>query len=117
MPALARQHAGDSPARREVIETIFSAMTTYGGGIGELLGVSLFMGLSLGLAMLAAMAYRTLPRWLCILGLTSAAMLLSLFLPALGIALHMPIALAATALSVWMLAAGVVLGFKPKSNA
>jgi hypothetical protein len=117
MPALARQHAGESPAKRQLIETIFSAIATYGGGIGELLGVSLFMGLSLGLAMLAALVYQTLPRWLCIFGLLSAAMLLSLFLPALGIALDMPIALAATALSVWMVAAGVVLGIRPRSNA
>jgi hypothetical protein len=117
MPALARQHAEESPAGRQMIETIFSAMTTYGGGIGELLGVSLFMGLSLGLAMLAALAYQTLPRWLCFFGLLSAAMLLSLFLPALGITLQTPIALAATALSVWMLAAGVVLGLRPRSNA
>lgn len=116
MPALARQHAGESPARRQTIEMIFSAVSTYGGGIGELLGVSLFMGLSLGLAMLAALAYQTLPRWLCIFGLVSAAMLLSLFLPALGIALQIPIALAVTTVSVWMLAAGVVLGFKPRSN-
>ncbi len=117
MPALARQHAGESPAMRQTIESIFSAMNTYGGGIGELLGVSLFMGLSLGLAMLAALAYQTLPRWLCVFGLLSAAMLLSLFLPALGITLHLPIALAATTLSVWMVAAGVVLGFGPRSNA
>jgi Domain of unknown function (DUF4386) len=116
MPALARQHAGESAANRQTIDIIFSAVSTYGGGIGELLGVSLFMGLSLGLAMLAALAYQTLPRWLCVFGLICAAMLLSLFLPALGLALHMPIALAATALSAWMLAAGVVLGFRPRSN-
>lgn len=116
MPALARQHADESPARRQTIEIIFSAVSTYGGGIGELLGVSLFMGLSLGLAMLAALAYRTLPRWLCVFGLVSAALLLSLFLPSLGVRVQVPIALAATALSVWMFAAGVVMAIRPQAN-
>ena len=118
MPALARQQAGESPVGRQMIETIFSAMTTYGGGIGELLGVSLFMGLSLVVAMLAALVYQTLPRWLCVFGLLSAAMLLSLFLPTLGIAVQMPIALVTTALSVWMLCGGCrVWACRPRSNA
>jgi hypothetical protein len=114
MPALAAQHGAADPARKQVIETVFSALTAYGGGIGELLGVSLFMGLSLGLAMLAAWSARTLPRWLAAFGLVSALLLLSLFLPALGVAVRVPIALAGTALSAWMLAAGGVMAVKPR---
>lgn len=112
MPALATQHAGAEPGRQQMIETVFSALTMYGGGIGELLGVSLFMGLSLGLAMVAALANKTLPGWLAASGLISALLLLGLFLPTLGVAVQIPIALAASALSVWMLAAGVVLALQ-----
>ena len=109
MPGLAAQHGGADPSQRQVIETVFSALTSYGGGIGERLGVSLFMGLALVIAMLLALFNKTLPRWLAVFGLLSAALLLGLFLPAIGIAVRVPIAVAGSVLSVWMLAAGVVL--------
>ena len=112
MPVLATQHASADPASQQMIETVFSALTTYGGGIGEILGVSLFMALSLGLAMAAALSNKTLPSWLAVMGLVSALLLLGLSLPALGIAVQIPIALAASLLSVWMLAAGVVLALQ-----
>lgn len=109
MPAMAQQHAAADPAGKQVLEAIFTTVTTYGGGIGELLGVSLFMALSLGLAMVAAWNDRTLQRWLAALGMASALLLLALFLPTMGVAIQVPIAVAATVLAVWMVAAGVVV--------
>ena len=114
MPAMAQQHAAADPAGRQVLETIFTTITTYGGGIGELLGVSLFMALSLGLAMVAAWTGKTLPRWLAAFGMASALLLFALFLPTIGISIQVPIAVAATVLAVWMMVAGIVLFFKPK---
>ena len=114
MPAMAQQHAAADAAAKQVLEAIFTTVTTYGGGIGELLGVSLFMSLSLGLAMAAAWAGRTLPRWLAAFGMASALLLFALLLPMLGIAVRVPIALAATVLAVWMVVAGVVVCFKSK---
>ena len=114
MPVMAQQHAAADPAGRQVLETIFTTITTYGGGIGELLGVSLFMALSLGLAMVAAWTGKTLPRWLAAFGMASALLLFALFLPTIGISIQVPIAVAATALAVWMMVAGIVLFFKPK---
>lgn len=114
MPAMAKQHAVADPAGKQVLEAIFTTVTTYGGSIGELLGVSLFMSLSLGLAMVAAWTARTLPRWLAALGMLSALILLCLFLPTIGIAIQVPIAVAATMLAVWMVLAGVMVCFKPK---
>jgi hypothetical protein len=114
MPAMAKQHAAADPAGKQVLETVFTTLTTYGGGIGELLGVSLFMALSLGLAMLAAWTGKTLPRWLAAFGMVSALLLFALFLPTIGIAVQVPIAVAATVLAVWMIAAGIVVFFKPK---
>ena len=64
MPALANQHAVADPGQKKVIETVFLALTNYGGSIGEILGVSLFMALSLGLATITALVNKTLPAWL-----------------------------------------------------
>jgi hypothetical protein len=109
MPALAAAHAAADPAGRAQIELVFSAITEYGGGIGEILGVSLFMALSLGTLCAAALARGSLPKWLAALGVVSAAMLAALALPALRIGLHMPVAVAVSMLSLWMLCAGVWL--------
>jgi len=109
MSALATAHAAADPAARAQIELVFSAVTDYGGGIGEILGVSLFMALSLGTLCIAALARGGLPKWLAALGVVSAAMLAALALPSLRIDLQMPVAAAVSVLSLWMLCAGVWL--------
>jgi hypothetical protein len=109
MPALAASHAAADPAARAQIELVFSAVTEYGGGIGEILGVSLFMALSLGTLCVAALMHGGLPKWLAALGGVSAAMLAALALPALRIDVQMPVAAAVSMLSLWMLVTGVWL--------
>jgi hypothetical protein len=109
MPALATAHAGADPAARAQIERLFEALNDYGGGIGEVLGVSLFMALSLGLLGVSAWRRASLPRWLAASGMAVALMLAALALPALRIELHMPVAAAVSMLSLWMLCAGVWL--------
>jgi hypothetical protein len=106
MPQLAAAHATADPAQRGVIELVFQALTTYGGGIGELLGVGLFMALAVTLAMAGALRRRSLPAGLAVPGLLAAALLASMLLPSLGLALKVPVAVGATAVSVWMLAYG-----------
>jgi len=111
MPLLAAAHAGADAAGRAQIETVFAAINAYGGGIGEVLGVSLLMSASLGLLAVGALRQRDaaggLPKWLAVPGLLVALLLAGLALPALGIALHLPVAAAVSGLSLWMLAAGV----------
>jgi hypothetical protein len=107
MPELAAAHATADPAARAQIELVFAAATTYGGGIGELLGVSLFMAIALGTLSFAGRLRGTLPTWLAALGAVTAALLGALFLPALRVAVDVPVAVAVSMLSLWMIAAGV----------
>ncbi len=107
MPALASAHAAADPAARAQIELVFGALTAYGGGIGEVLGVSLFMALALGTLCVAALLRGGLPTWLAGLGLVSTLALAGLALPVFGVPALVPVAAAVSLLSAWMLAAGV----------
>lgn len=107
MPALATAHAGADPTTRAQIDLLFKAITTYGGGIGEVLGVSLFMALSVGTLSVGALLRGGLPAWLAGLGLLSALALAGLSLPVFGGPALVPVAAAVSLLSIWMLAAGV----------
>ena len=115
MPALAASHARGDAAARAPIEALFGALTAYGGGIGEVLGVSLFMAASVGTLSVAALVRGGLPRALAGAGVVVALMLAALAAPALRLPELMPVAAAATALSVWMMAVGVWVAMARKS--
>lgn len=104
MPALATAYASADGASRAMIETTFVALNSYGGGIGELLGVALFGGLWLLLAMIAAISSKRLPLWLAAFGIGSALLQLALFAPALGLASPLPVAIAVSVFVAWLLA-------------
>jgi Domain of unknown function (DUF4386) len=110
MPMLASAHAAAEPSRQAQVELVFSAITSYGGGIGELLGVSLFMASALGLMCAVAWCQGSLPAGLAATGLLSSALLLGMALPMLlPVTARVPVALAVTGLTLWMLAAAVWL--------
>lgn len=102
MPELAASHSAADPAQRTDIELVFLAINSYGGGVGELLGVSLFMGLAVLLLVVGAWSVRALPGWLTGLGLLAASLLLGLMLPVIGVPVELPVAAAVTSLHVWM---------------
>jgi hypothetical protein len=113
MPVLAKNHITGDATTQATTEQIFSAINAYGGGIGELLGVALFGGLWLLLAMVAALRTAQLPMWLSVFGLISAFTQLMLFLPALGLQSPVPVAAVVTLFVVWLIAFAIVVAFKP----
>jgi Domain of unknown function (DUF4386) len=106
MPELSVAHAKASAAERADIERLFNALNSYGGGIGELLGVSVFAGSALLLLVAGAAVARSVPGWLTGLGALAAVALLGLFAPSVGLPLQLPIAVPVTLLSLWMWATG-----------
>jgi Domain of unknown function (DUF4386) len=106
MPELSRSYAAAEASGKAGIEQVFVALNSYGGGIGELLGVSLFAAVAVLLLAIGAWRARAVPHWLTALGVFAALSLFALFLPAMGLAIDVPIALAVTSLSVWMWALG-----------
>ena len=117
MPALAASHAWGDAAARAPIEALFGALTAYGGGIGELLGVSLFMAAAVGTLSVAALVRGGMPRLLAGAGTVVALMLAALAAPAFRLPALMPVAAAVTALSVWMIAVGVWAALRPGTPA
>ena len=116
MPALAAAHAAADPAARAQIELVFNAVTAYGGGIGEVLGVSLLMAVSLALLCAGALQRGGMPKALAASGVLVAVALAALSLPEFRGPELMPVAVAVSALSAWMLAAGVWCLRRPKAG-
>lgn len=102
MPELATAHATAAQAERAQIERLFNALNSYGGGVGELLGVSVFAGVALLLLVVGAGCAGAVPRWLTGLGVVAAVALLGVFAPSVGFPLQLPIAVSVTLLSFWM---------------
>jgi len=117
MPTLAAAHAGagTDPVMRAQIEWLFKGLTEYGGGIGEVLGVSILMAASVGTLSVAALLRGGMPRWLAGLGIVSALLLAGLSLPVLRGPAIVPVAAAVSVLSLWMLACGVWAMMKPRA--
>jgi hypothetical protein len=109
MPALAAAHAGADPATRVHIERLFDALNAYGGGIGELLGVGLFMGAAMALLAFGALRARLLPTALGVWAGVSALLLVAMLLPALRLADEPSVAIVVSVLSFWMMAVGAWL--------
>ena len=111
MPMLATSYASADPTTRAAIELTFSAINSYGGGIGEVLGVALFGGLWLLVAMAAALRARSLPLWLINFGFVAALLQVALALPAFGFAIQVPVAVAVTVFVLWLIAFAAQLVF------
>ena len=109
-PALAESYAaapGDT--ERVAISVVFDSLNTYGGPIGEVLGVSIFAAVSIGLLSISAIRTRALPMWLGVFGLIAALAVLSTTVELFGADASSLIFFGTTLVQVWFLAAGIWL--------
>jgi Domain of unknown function (DUF4386) len=110
LPAIAALHATtNEPAQRMNFETLFTAINSFGGGIGELLGVSVFGALAIALVARAILESKRLPNWLGVFGFVAATGLLLPWLEVFGVNLGPIISLSVALVQVWFLALGIAL--------
>jgi hypothetical protein len=83
-------------------------LNAYAGGVGELLGVSLFASIWLALISMLLIRSSHWPSWLGYFGLIVAASLLLNFLEMIGIDMGAMISISETLQHFWMLAMAVV---------
>ena len=102
--------------QRYTISTTFEALNSYGGTIGEVLGVSIFAALAILLLSIGNLRQKTLPNWFSVLGLISAFGLLWTSTEIIGLDPgDSAIFLGTTIVQLWFLFIGLWLIIRGKS--
>jgi len=116
-PALAEAYAaatGDS--ERVAIAVVFDSLNSFGGTIGEVLGVSIFAAISIGLFAIAVLRTGTLPKWIGVFGLVAALAVLSTAIELLGADASSMAFFGTTIVQLWFLAIGIWLLVRGRKN-
>jgi hypothetical protein len=110
MPELADAYAtaGDD-AQRYAIARLFDALNSYGGTIGEALGVGLFAAISIGLLSVGLLRSNAIPRWVAVWGVISAVALAAGAVELLGVDPGPLLTVTVTVVQFWFLASGAWL--------
>lgn len=109
MPLLAERYGlADAPEQAN-IALVYEMLNSYGGAIGEQLGVSLFAALWLTLVSIFILHNGGLPRWIGVFGLVAALSLYANLLEWAGFDLGALITVSTSLIQFWFLAAGISL--------
>lgn len=109
-PALAESYSvapGDT--ERMAIGVVFDSLNSYGGAIGEVLGVSIFAAVAIGLLSISALRSRTFPAWLGVFGIIAALAVLSTAIELFGADASSTAFFGTTVVQLWFLAVGIWL--------
>jgi hypothetical protein len=90
---------------RLILETVYTVINNYGGGIGELLGVTIFASIWTALVSWEFITQKTLPSWLGYFGMLAALASLALIGEIFGTTLS--VSISQTLFHVWMLSVGI----------
>lgn len=113
-PVLAASYVATvDPTTKLVQETVYTLINNYGGGIGELLGVTIFASIWAVLVSWEFVCQKSLPSWLGYFGLVAALASLALVLEIFRFTIN--VSISQTLFHVWMLFVGVYF-FVRKTN-
>jgi hypothetical protein len=108
MPELADAYSSAADdGQRYTIERIYDALNSYGGTIGEALGVGLFAAISIGLLSVGLLRSRVIPRWVAVWSVISAVALALGAVELFGIDPGPLLTVTVTVVQLWFLATGV----------
>jgi len=104
-----------SDEQRYALSVTFETLNSYGGTIGEILGVSLFAAIAILLLSIGNMGEKTLPSWFSVFGLISALGLLWTSAEILGVDPgSIAIFMGTTLVQIWFLVTGFWLVVKSR---
>lgn len=110
MPELADAYGSAADdGQRYTIERIYDALNSYGGTIGEALGVGLFAAISIGLLSVGLLRSRLIPRWVGVWSVVSAVALALGAVELFGVDPGPLLTVTVTVVQLWFLATGVWL--------
>ena len=110
MPELADAYSTSTDeAQRYTIERLYDALNSYGGTIGEALGVGLFAAISIGLLSVGLLRSSVIPRWVGVWSVISAVALALGVVEFLGVDPGPLLTVTVTVVQLWFLALGVWL--------
>lgn len=116
MPVLARLYTASNSTleQKTYISIVYEMLNSYAGGVGELLGVSLFTVVWLTLISILIIRKANWPNWLGYFGFIASAALFLNLPEIIGINTGPMISISETLFHFWMLAAAI--GFLAKGN-
>lgn len=115
MPELADAYSSASDdGQRYTIERIYDALNSYGGTIGEALGVGLFAAISIGLLSVGLLRSSAIPRWVGVWSVISAVALAAGVVEFFGVDPGPLLTVTVTIVQLWFLAVGIWLLIRGK---
>ncbi len=110
MPELADAYStAADDGQRYTIERIYDALNSYGGTIGEALGVGLFAAISIGLLSVGLLRSRLIPSWVGVWAVISAVALALGAVELFGVDPGPLLTVTVTVVQLWFLATGAWL--------
>jgi hypothetical protein len=110
MPELADAYGSAADdGQRYTIERLYDALNSYGGTIGEALGVGLFAAISIGLLSIGLLRSSAIPRWIGVWSVISAIALALGAVELFGVDPGPLLTVTVTVVQLWFLATGAWL--------
>jgi hypothetical protein len=109
MPMLATKYEKGDQSSKDQISLIYDAFNVYAGSVGEVLGVSLFASVAVGLLSIAMLKSERFPKWLAAIGLLATSGYVFLSMEIFGFDLGVYISVVSVIYTIWVVCAAVLI--------